>query len=320
MKNLRFILTLLLLVGLGYSASAQTAAEVKAKFNEAAAKYNAKDYTAAIALFEATIALTDKSPDDVLETLEKTQPLLVNSYFNSGVAAARGGDFDNSVILLTKCYDLATLTSNSKAASANNMIGNVYLAKGTTFAKAKKHAEAATEFNTGYERNKRNTKLGLLAAGQYVEAGNTEKSTAIYNEIIALGETHSKYAAAAASAKSALTSNFLSAAIEATKANNYPAVISEIASILAIDPTNAQGLLVRVQAANNMKKTSDVIKFAPEAIAAQTDAKVKSDINFFLGAAYQTKEDKAKAIAAYKLVTLGSNVATAKELITALSK
>ncbi len=320
MKNFKFILTLLLTIGLGYSATAQTAAEVKKKFNEAAAKYNAKDYAAAVPLFEATLALADKSPDDVLDTYESAQSLLINSYYSAGVAEARAGKFDAALVLFNKCSELGSLTSNSKANSAKAMIGNVYIAKGTVAAKAGNAAEAATQFNTGYMLNKRNTKLGLLAAQYYSESGNMSAAATIYKEIILLGETHSKYASAATSAKNAFSSYYLSLAIEATKANKYAEVLTNIDSILVVDPANAQGLLVRVQAANNMKKTSDVIKYAPEALAAQTDLATKANINFFLGAAYQTKEDKAKAIAAYKLVTSGPNAASAKELAIALAK
>lgn len=320
MKKFNLILAFAFVIGLVGSATAQTATEVKAKFNEAAAKYNEKDFAAAIPLFEETIALTDTSEDDVLETLENSQKFLINSYYNAAMKSAQSADYDAALEGFTKCYDLASLTSNSKATSAANMIGNVYLAKGTDFAKAEQPAEAAAEFIKGYEQNKRNTKIGLLAAEYSIESGNQEKANEIYKEIIELGETHSKYADAATSAKSAFSSNYLVAAVEAAKENNYDGVLENVDSIIAVDPTNAQALLIRVQAANNMKKTDDVIKFAPEAIEAQSDTDVISNINYFLGSAYQTKENKTAAIAAYKNVVSGDNVATAKEMITALSK
>ena len=75
-----------------------------------------------------------------------------------------------------------------------------------------------------------------------------------------------------------------------------------------------------IQSANNFKKFDEVIANADQAAQLQSDDELKSTIYFLLGVAYQTKEDKAKAIEAYKKVVAGSNVEAAKAQVEALSK
>lgn len=320
MKTFKLLFTTAIALCIGNIASAQTAAEVTEKFNAAAEKFNAKQFVEAAPLFVETIALAEKSEEDVAETLESAKGLLFNSYMSAGVADAKAGKYDEALEFFIKADAFAASISSPNKAKSEAMITNIYVAKGTAFAKDNKPAEAADMFNKAYLENDKNTKNGLLAAQYYSESGNSARAAEIYNAIIALGETHSKYAPAAAEAKTAFAISYLSAAAKAAAANNYAEVTSSLDKVAEIDPTNSQALLLRVQAANNMKKYADVIKYAEDAAAAQATPEAKSAVYFLLGAAYQSTENKAKAIEAYGKVTAGDNVATAKSMITALSK
>ena len=100
----------------------------------------------------------------------------------------------------------------------------------------------------------------------------------------------------------------------------YDEIMKLADHIVAIDPTNAQGNLLRLQTATNMKDWDKVIALGDAAAELQPTPELKSDAYFLLGAAYQNKENKAKAIETYKKVTAGGNVVTAKAQITLLSK
>ncbi|MEG1634749.1 MAG: hypothetical protein RR388_03880 [Rikenellaceae bacterium] len=320
MKRIKLLFTTAIAICAVSVASAQTAAEVTEKFNAAAEKFNAKDFVSAIPLFVETISMAEKSGEDVAETLQNSQKFLINSYLNAGIADAQKGKFDEALNMFLDADKLATSTSSPMKAKAKAMVANIYVAKGTAFVKAKQLAEAADMFNKAYLENDKNTKNALLAAQYYGEAGNAEKATEIYKAIIALGASNAKYASAATEAKAAFASSYLVAAVKATTDNNYAEVTANLDKIAEIDPQNAQASMLRIQAANNMKKFDDVIKYADAAAAAQTTPDAKSNVYFFLGAAYQSKENKAKAIENYTKVTAGENVATAKSMITALSK
>lgn len=320
MRTFKFLLSTAIALFAINVASAQTAAEVTEKFNAAAEKFNAKEYAAAAPLFAETIALAEKSTEDVAETLENSKKFLFDSYLNAGLTDARAGKFDGALELFLKAEAYAESISSPNKAKAAAMVTNIYVAKGTAFAKDGKPVEAADMFNKAYMENDKNTKNGLLAAQYYSESGNNEKAAEIYQAIITLGSTHSKYEAAATEAKAAFASSYVAAAAKAAGEDNYAEVTKNLDKVAEIDPTNAQALLLRVQAATKSKKYADVIKYADEAAAAQTAPDAKSNVYFMLGAAYQSIENKAKAIESYQKVTDGDNVATAKSMITALNK
>ena len=77
---------------------------------------------------------------------------------------------------------------------------------------------------------------------------------------------------------------------------------------------------MRLQTATNLKNYDAVIGFGEEAASTQPTELDKSNAYFLLGAAYQNKNDKAKAIEMYQKVTEGPNAATAKAQIAELSK
>ncbi|MFI3321719.1 MAG: hypothetical protein R3Y50_04265 [Rikenellaceae bacterium] len=301
-------------------ASAQTATEVSAKFNEAAAKYNAKDFTGAIPLFEESISMAESSSEDVIETLQNAQKFLVTSYLSEGVNLAKTNNLDGALEMFQKSYDLADMTGSMMAGRAQGMIANVYTAKGNALAKSEDYAGAAEEFNKSYTFDNKNTKAALLAAQFYNKAGNTEKSDEIYTQVIALGQTHSKYEAAATEAADAYATNYLVTASAAAADKNYAGVTENLDKIAAVAPDNAKALMLRVQAANNFQKVDDVIKYGEDAANAQTDEAAKSNVYFLVAAAYQTKENKAKAIEYYGKVTAGDNVQAAKDTAAALAK
>ncbi|MFI3314159.1 MAG: hypothetical protein R3Y04_00645 [Rikenellaceae bacterium] len=319
MNKLRLIFVSLMTVAFAVNASAQTAAEVTAKFSEAAQMYNAKDYDGAIPLFEETISLAEESDADVEETLQNAQKFLITSYMNGGIADAKNKDYDQALDRFTKASELSELTGSLTKTRADAMIGNVYLAKGSSLAKDDP-AAAADEFYKAYELNDRNTKAALYAAQSYSEAGNSEKAEEIYKEVIELGKTHSKYEEAAEQAKNAYTNTYLVAASTAAAEKDYAAVTANIEKITEVDPENAQALLLQVQAANTQGKVDDVIKYGDAAVAVQTDGVAKSNLNLMIGAAYQTKDNKTKAIEYLQKVTEGPGVENAKKALEGLTK
>lgn len=290
--------------------SAQTADEVKAKFNEAATALKAKQMPEAIALFEKTIEMASSSTDDVVTVLEDAKKYLASSYLNVGANSARTGKLDEALVSLIKADELGD-------AKASNMISAIYTMKGSELIKAEKFKEAAEVFNVAITRNNKDTKNAILAAQCYSKAGETDKSSAIYTSIIELGKTHSKYEAAAKEAKDSYAMDILK---DATKAENFESVKASVAKVMEMDSTNAYASLILVQTANNFKKFDEVIGAAEDAVKLQTDADAKSTIYFLLGVAYQTKENKEKAIAAYKQVLTGSYVEQAKQMVADLSK
>lgn len=309
MKKGRIVLLLAASLMFTGVASAQTADDVINKFNEAAALLNAKNYAEAVPVLEQTVELATASTDEgVAETLAETQKQLANAYLNWGRTLASGGDMDNALPKFEKALELAESYNPANVAVAKRMIVTVYNIQGGQQVNAGNYAGAAEIYAKALTVDPNNGEIGLLAAQCYAQAGDLAKAGEIYEKLVAAGN---------AKAKEAYAIDLLSTAV---KAENFEDANAALQKIFSFDPTNAQALLAYIQTANNYKKYDEVIAKAEEAAAAQTDEAKKSDIYFLQAIAYQTKEDKANAIAAYKKVTAGDNAATAKTQIEALSK
>lgn len=306
--------------------NAQTATDVGKKFNAAAELINGKKYAEAIPLLQEAIDMGVKVGPDALATVQQAQKLLPQCYFRKAVAAAQAAQFDAAVADLTKASELGELYGDlSTANNAKRMISQVYTAMGASAFNSKDYAKAVEIFAKGYEANPNDTKLGLNLAMSYCELGLNDstymdKGLDVYKNIIALENRHSKYKADAATAKEKVVYYLMLNVPKLAEEKNYEEIMKVADHIVAIDSTNAQGNLLRLQTATNMKDWDKVIALGDAAAALQPTPELQSDAYFLLGAAYQNKENKAKAIETYKKVTAGNNVETAKAQITLLSK
>ena len=145
-----------------------------------------------------------------------------------------------------------------------------------------------------------------------------EKGMEVYEAIAA--KTHPKYADDAAKAKAdmALYTNNMVAKMQA--ANDLDGIIKMADELLAKNPENALAQNVRLQAYADKKDYAKVIELGQAAADAQTDAADKSQMYYLLGAAYNAREMKPQAIAAFKQVTDGPNAENAKTALAELSK
>ena len=145
-----------------------------------------------------------------------------------------------------------------------------------------------------------------------------EKGMEVYEAIAA--KTHPKYAEDVAKAKEdmALYTNNMVAKMQA--ANDFDGIIKMADDLLAKNPESALAQNVRLQAYANKKDYAKVIELGQAAADAQTDAADKSLMYYLLGAAYNAKEMKPQAIAAFKQVTDGPAAENAKAALAELSK
>ena len=104
------------------------------------------------------------------------------------------------------------------------------------------------------------------------------------------------------------------------EANNFDGIIAAADAMLAKNPASALAEKVRLQAYANKKDYAKVIELAQTAADAQTDPEDKSLMYYLLGAAYNAKEMKPQAIAAFQKVTAGPAAESAKAALAELSK
>ena len=103
-------------------------------------------------------------------------------------------------------------------------------------------------------------------------------------------------------------------------AGDYDGIIALADAQLEKNPASALFQNVRLQAYANKKDYAKVIELGEAAAAAQTEEADKSLMYYLLGAAYNARDMKAQAIAAFKQVTAGPAAENAAAALTELQK
>ncbi len=320
MKRITKFLTVAALLVAGV-AQAQTAAEVQAKFNEAAAAYNEKKFDVAAPLFVEVIEMGETAEEDVDATIKQAKGFAVLSYQNTGKLFAQKKDFDNALNSFRESRDLATSFMDLRnKQTAETFISGVYGLKISEKFKAEDFAGAAAIAEEAYAENDKDYKNAITGAKSYYKMGNTAKGDEMYNKLIALGESNARYAAAKTQALKSMEADKMAVVIAAIGAKDNAKALEAVNGLIAVAPKSPTALMARVQVLNDMKNYAEVVKYGPEAVSAQTTALNKSNAAFFVAIAYQELQDLPKAIEYYNQVVQGGNVETAKKIVEALKK
>lgn len=320
MKKLRLLLVAVAIFAAG-GLAAQTPGEVNAKYNEAVALIQQKDFKAAIPVLEQTVEMGLNAGDEASATVQSAQKLIPTCYFQYGLSLCRESRFEEALPVLNEALSYAELYQDVKVlANTKKLISQTYTALGANAFNNEQWDKAIEIFSKGYEANPTDTDLALYLAESYAMAGDYENGLKIYHDIVSLEERHSRYAEPAAKAREKIVYYQTLRAVDAAKAGNEPEVYAIVEDILSVDPSNPEANLLRIQTATNNKEWNRIIEWGEASAQAQTDEAFRSDIYFMLGAAYQNTEQKDAAIANYRKVTTGGNVAAAKAQIEVLSK
>lgn len=317
----KLLVSVIALMGV-FSLSAQDLTEV---YNQAAAAYGQKDFKTAAAAFQKVI--DEGAAAEGFETLVATaQATLPKCYFQMGGIAFMAKNFDEALASFTKSAELAELYGDdAQVAKSKTWVANIYNAQGGDAFNNKDYTTAAEIFAKGYAADPRNTAMALNLAMSYCELAMVdgamaqyEKGMEVYENVAA--QTAPKAAEDVVKAKEMMTlyTNNMVAKMQA--AGNTDGIIAMTETMLEKNPENALAQKVRVQAYADKKNYTKVIELGEAAAEAQAAAEDKSYIYLWLGAAYNAKEMKPQAIAAFQKVTAGPAVSSAKTALTELTK
>ena len=301
--------------------SAQSASEITAKYNEAAAALQAKDWTKALENFESVVkGGMDSEDSNVLSLVATSKKYIPTCYQRLGTAAAGAKKWDEAVKYLSTAAEKAELWGDSTAkVKANQILAKVYQAQGGEAFNAGDYAAAVAVFEKGYAANKRNTGMALNLAESYFKLGEYQKGMDVCNNIC--GMNASKYAEAIAEAKEKMAMYTNNEVARLQQAGDQDGIIAMAESMLAADPASALAEKIRLQAYNNKKDYAKVIELGEAAALAQTTEEDQSDVYFIIGAAYNAKYNaggntdaalKDKAVSNLQKVVAGGSVEAAK--------
>lgn len=321
MKSVKVILMTVAATFILGSAAAQTLDDAVAKYTAAMEKVQAKNLKDAIPLLNEAMQLGIDLGDEGAELVREVQGLLPKLNLQTAMMSAQAKNFDEAVAGFLKAEELADLYGDATTrAQASRAISNVYMMMGVESFNNKDFAKALDVFSKGYAQDPKNVKLATYTAKAYSELGEINKALDIYKGIIEAGASNSRYAEDAKSATADAVQYTLVAISEAGKSNDLDKVVALTDTLATVVPSEPLSSLMVIQLANNLKKYDVVIARGDAAATAQVDEDKKADVYFMLGAAYQSKENKAKAIEAFRKVTAGANAAAARTAVADLSK
>ena len=310
----KFFVTVVALLAV-CSLSAQ---DVKTAYNEAAAAYGAKNFKVAAEKFEQVIN-DGMDVEDAASLVATAKSTLPKCYYQLGGRAFMAKNYEEALNNFTKSAEIAELYGDMAAMNkANGWVAKIYQSQGGEAYNAKDYATAAGIFAKGYAADPNNTGMALNLAMSYCEMGEYEKGMEVYEAVAA--KTHPKYAEDAATAKQMMAQYTNNKVAELQGAGDFDGIIALADAQLAKNPASALFQKVRLQAFLGKKDYKSVIENAAAAAAAQTDAEDQSDVNFLLGAAHNALSQRDQAIAAFKKVTAGSNLANAQAALAELNK
>lgn len=287
-------------------------------YNEGASAYGAKNYVEAIAKFEQVIS---EGEDDELaeDVVAKSKTALPICYQQLGAQAAGQKKYDEAIEKLTRGAELAEQFGDSKRVTTiNGVLSKVYQVQGGTAFNNKDYAAAAEIFAKGYAANPRNTEMALNLAMSYCESGNYIKGMEVYESVAAMNPD--KYADAIAEAQKNMAIYTTNEVAKLQKAKDFDGIIAMADELLAKNPTSAVAEKVRIQAYLNKQDYAKVIELGETAAAAQTNEDDKSTVYYTLASAYNAKEMKPQAIAAFRKVTSGPAADIAQQALALLTK
>ena len=295
-----------------------SAQDVTTIFNEAGAAFNAKDFAGAAAKFEQVIDLGIDN-DEVASQVATAKATLPKCYYYLGGAAIKSQNYDEALKQFSRSAELAELYGDmTQMSKSNGWVAKIYQIQGGDAFNNKDYVTTASVFEKGYKADPDNTGMALNLAMSYCEMGEYEKGMDIYEAIAA--KTHPKYAEDVAQAKEmmALYTNNKVAGMQ--QAGDFDGIITMADAQLEKNPASALFQKVRLQAYSGKKDYAKVIELGQAAADAQTDEEDRSLMYYVLGAAYNAREMRDQAIAAFQKVTAGEAAENARAALAELQK
>ena len=196
-----------------------------------------------------------------------------------------------------------------------------YEAKGAEAFNTGDYATAIEVFSKGYAADKRNTTMALNLAESFFKSDRYQEGMQIASEIASLNPDKFGEAIAEAHAKMDMYTNNEVAKLQ--MANDYDGIIAMAEQL----PNAAMAQKVIMQAYYGKRDFNKMIEMYEEALAAQTTDEGRSDIHYLAGVAYNEKIEgsanaeamKNQAIAAFRQVTAGKSVESARSVVQQLT-
>jgi len=316
---LKKMMILMAVVFFGAKVFAQSMDEAGEKYNEGNEKYSVKDYAGAIISFEEALNICNTVGADADGLKGNIQKQLNNSYYKNGLSLYKKRKYDDAIANMQKSLALSEeLGDESKKAKNINYIAKIHSTKGLTLIKEKKLDEALAEYDAAQK-----VKAGCVNASYgkalvYKEKGDMDLMMQNADEAIKNGAGNEKAAKYVGKTKSLAAKTLLNEGTTELSKEHGAKAAEYLEASMKYQAGSADTYYYLAIAYNKTKAYSKAIEAANKAIELKEGD--KSDIYFEIGQAHEGNGNTAGACDAYKKVTGGNNIETAKYQITTVLK
>ncbi len=282
------------LAALGLAAAVASAQD----FNAAVDAFNAgaqaleSNKTEALAQFRAALTQAQAcSEDEAADLVAKCKEIIPGTLLSIAKEKINEADYDGAVATLNEAQSVAAeYGASAVEEEAANLVGNVYLRKGTSLLKAKDFAAAAEALEQAVALNPDNGQANLLLGQAQLQSGNTDKAIESLTKANDLGEGQ---------AAKLLSTTYLKKGQALMKAGKNAEAVDAFEQSNSFAP-NGNAYKLMASAYSKSGKSAQAIGAYKKYLEVEPNAKDAADIIFTVAATAQKAGDKATAIEYYK--------------------
>jgi len=294
-KNLnmkKFVVTLVAVALAAGVSFGQDLAQVTELFNAGATSLESGEKAAALASFEQALEQGKALGEEGNGIVEKCQEIIPNLILSIAKDAIKAGESAEAISGLEKAVKVAEQMENWDVASqATELIPQVYMMTAGKLLNAKDFTGAAENYKKVLELEPANGQAALRLGMALNASGDIEGALAAFAVASENGQK--------GAVDKQLSTIYLKKAAGALKEKKYAEAVENAGKVNEI-AENAQAYQIAAQASQLAGKNNDAIKYFEKYLEVSPNAKNAGQINFTLGALYQTAGNKAKAKECYQ--------------------
>ncbi len=307
------------LVGLvlfGFSLTSvlgQTVDEAKKAFNRGVIYMQKSDLDSAISSLERTVKICNEVGPDADLVRVKAETKIPGLYYKRAMNLYKEKKLDEAISGFEKTEEVSKQYNDvNTEKKAVRIIPQLYNIKGNQYYKAEKYDEAIENYNKAIDKDSEFAKAyfgkGLVAKKQEDEAAFNEAMKKAIEKGEASGDDD-----IVEKAQKLAGNYYLNKGIKAKKSTDYQAASENLKKSVSFNDDAEKAFYLLALVSNEIKDWDQAIEASEEAKElAEGDNEEISKINFQLGRAYQGKGNNEEACNAYKNVTTGPYVKSAK--------
>lgn len=305
------------------SGNAQTNQNVVDAYNNGVKAIKANDYTNAVLALEQVIDLgtkVGKEADTLRNIAQRLIPsiqlkLAISAFPNTAISNAdKIASFEKAKVLADKYGDAQT------NASLIGIMPKIYTQMASAAFKANDLPGALANFDKVIALDPNNTQAYYNKAIIYKKQNAFDPMVQTLTKTIELA-TKTNDTASIRKSKTFLASEYMTLATAAYIKSDYKGTLAPLSESLKYDDKNANAYYIMADTKNKLKDYDGALEAVTKGLQYENPAAAELVARFYLqqGVAYAAKGEKDKAVASFKLASVGKYVPTAQAYIKGLT-